>query len=106
MLAVHAAEDEGIGSQFAPTFQDCRQPSLRVERNSAILPVLGGSTWNTDLAGVPVDALVLDQQHFAAPAAQLQRADDSVVQELADVAVQCGVHDPKRRIEQAFLLLA
>jgi len=44
--------------------------------------------------------------HLAAPAAELERADDAVVQHLADVHMARGVHHAERRVEQALLLLA
>ena len=54
---------------------------------------------------LPVDALVLNEQHFAEPAAQLQRPDDAVVHQRPDVFVLPRVHD-QRRIEEPLLLFA
>jgi len=48
------------------------------------------------LAGLPVHVPVLDEQHLAAPAAQVQCADDAVVQERPDVAVRPRVHRAPR----------
>jgi len=48
----------------------------------------------------------LDQQHLAAPATELERTDDSVVQHLADAAMGCRVHHAERRVEQPLSLLS
>ena len=55
---------------------------------------------------VPVDALVLDQEHLATTTAELQRADDAVVQHLADILVRRRVHYPERRVEQPLLFVS
>src|SRR5688572_25502178 len=80
--AAHAPEHIRIRTELASSLEDRRQPSLRIERDSAVLLVFRGSTGNTDLAGVPVHALVLNQEHLAAPATEFQRADDPVVEQL------------------------
>lgn len=54
---------------------------------------------------LPVHALVLNEEHFAEPAAQLEGADDPVVHQRPDVAVLPRVHC-HCRIEKALLLLA
>src|SRR5690349_369822 len=62
MLAVDAAEHVRVGSKRRTSLQDRRQPAVRVERNTAILLVLGRRAWDADLARVPVDALVLNKR--------------------------------------------
>jgi len=52
-----------------------------VERDAPVLLVLGGRTGNADLARLPVHPFVLDQQHLAASATELECADEPVVQE-------------------------
>jgi hypothetical protein len=78
--AAGAAEDVGVSTESRAPLQDGRPAPVRVERNPAVLPVLGRCAWDPDLTGVPVDAFVLNQQHLAATATQLQRADDAIVQ--------------------------
>ena len=46
----------------------------------------GGVSRNPDLVCLPIHALILNEEHLAAPATQLQRADDPVVQHRSDVA--------------------
>jgi hypothetical protein len=103
--AVHAAEHVSIGTEFRPPPEYRRQASVRVERNAAVFLVLGRRARYTDLAGVPVHALVLNQQHLAAPTAQLQRADDPVVQDRPDELMLRCVHLVKRRVEESLLLI-
>ena len=55
---------------------------------------------------LPIDALVLDQQHFAAPGTELQRADDPIVEQWSDELVLSGVHPLQRGVEQLLFLLA
>ena len=86
--------------------QDGGESPLGVERDSPVLLVLGRRARDADLAGLPVHALVLDQQHLAAPAAQLQRADDAVVQQRSDELMLGRVHLLQRGIEQLLLLLS
>jgi hypothetical protein len=57
VLAVRAAEDECVGCQTRPPFENRRKPSLRVERNPAVLLVLRRGARDADLTRVPVDAL-------------------------------------------------
>jgi hypothetical protein len=61
---------------------------------------------DADLERLPVHALVLDQQHFAAPAAQLQRADDAVVEQRSDELMLRRVHLLQRGVEEQLLLVA
>jgi hypothetical protein len=79
--------------------------AVGVERNASVLLVFRGRAGNTDLVRRPVHPLVLDQQHLAPPAAQLQGADDAVVQQLADEHVSCGVHLVESGVEQPLLLV-
>jgi hypothetical protein len=58
------------------------------------------------LTRLPIHAPVLNQQHLAAPATQLQRADEAVVQERPGVLMFGGVHLLQRRVEQPFLFVA
>jgi len=60
-------------------------------------------TGDADGVGVPVHALVLDEQHLAQAAAQFQGADDPVVHQWPDVAVLPGVHR-EGGVQQALLL--
>src|SRR4051812_13080546 len=83
-VAAGAAEDERVRAEGRAPRQNRREPSVRVERDAPVLLVLRRRAGNPDLTGVPVDTLVLDQQHLAAAAAQFQCADDAVVQHLAD----------------------
>jgi hypothetical protein len=74
--AIRAAEHERLGNRVLIAGEDCRQAPVRVERNSPGLLVLRVPAGNPDLTGIPVHALVLNHQHLAATAAELQRPDD------------------------------
>lgn len=100
------SEDLRLRTQGRAPFEDRRQSAVRVERNAPVLLVFRGRTGNADLARVPVDAFVLDQQHLAASAAELERANDSIVEQRANELVFGGVHPRQRRVEQLFLFAA
>lgn len=68
--------------------------------------VLRGRARDADLAGLPVHQLVLNQQHLAAPAAQLESADDAVVERRSDELMLRSVHLMQRGVEQPLLFLA
>src|SRR5216117_3587958 len=68
--------------------------------------VLRSRTGNADLVRLPVHALVLDQQHLAAPATELQRADDAIVEQRTGELVLRRVHPLKRSVKQQLLLVA
>jgi hypothetical protein len=54
---------------------------------------------------VPIDSLVLDKEHLAESATQLERADNSIVHQRPDVLVLPHVHG-QGRIEEPLLFLA
>src|SRR5207245_1395640 len=94
------------GPKRGPPLEDRRQPSFRVERDPAVLLVLRRRARNADLAGVPVHALVLDEQHLAAPATEFQRTDEAVMQEWSDELMLGRVHLLQRRIEQQLFFIS
>ena len=57
---------------------------MRVERDAPVLGVLGVGAADHDLVLRPVHVAVLDAQHFALPAARLERADEAVVHRWSD----------------------
>ncbi len=67
--------------------------------------VLGRVAGDADSVRLPIQALVLDDEHLAESAAQLERADEAVVHQRADIPVLPRVHG-QRRVEEPFLLLA
>jgi hypothetical protein len=60
---------------------------------------------DADCVSVPIDSLVLDEEHLAESATQLERTDDSIVHQRPDVLVLPRVHG-HCRIEEALLVLA
>jgi len=72
---------------------------------SAVLTVLRRVARNTDRVGIPVNALVLDEQHLSESAAQLEGADDPIVHQRPDPAMLPRVHH-HGRVEQPLLLFA
>ena len=105
VLAVLGSEHERVWPEFAASTQDGREAAVRIERNAAVLLVLGCVTRDPDRVSVPIDSLVLDEQHLAESATQLERADDAVVHQRADVPVLPRVHG-QRRVEEPLLLFA
>jgi len=56
------------------------------------------------IVSVPIHTLVLDEQHLAAPATELERADDPIVHDRTDVAVLPRI-GRQGGIEETFLLI-
>src|SRR6516165_1771791 len=83
-----------------------RESTLRIELNAPVLLVLGRCPGNANLTGIPVYALVLNQQHLPTSAAQFQRADNPVVQQRSHKLTFGRVHLLQGGIEQLFLLLS
>ena len=67
---VHTVGQKAAGSLVTKTMpvENRRQPSLRVERNPPILPIVRGPPRNRDLMLFPVHATILDAQHLILPA--------------------------------------
>lgn len=100
------AEHEGVGPERRPAFEHGSDASLGIERDAPVLLVLRRCAGDTNLARVPVHALVLDQQHLAATTAEFERSDDAIVECLADVLMPRRVHHAERCLEQPALLVA
>ena len=104
--AVRCSERVRVGPELRSTLEDGGEPSFWIERNAPVFLVLGSRTRNPDLVRLPVHALVLNQQHLAAPTTQFQRADDPVVQQWSDELMFGRVHPLQRRAEQFLFLLS
>ena len=79
VLSAFGPEHEGVRSELAAAPKDGHQSPLGVKRNATVLLVLRGMAWDTDLMRLPVHPFVLNEQHLASSAAELERADDAVV---------------------------
>src|SRR5918994_2179015 len=71
-----------------------------IRRFSLSFAVVSG---DADRVRVPIAPPVLNQQHLAAPATQLQRSNDPVVHQRSDVPMLPRVHG-ERRVKETLLL--
>jgi hypothetical protein len=94
-----------FGPSFPRRLRTAATRPIRIERDAPVLLVLGCVARDPDCVTVPIDSLVLDEEHLAESATQLERADDSIVHQWPDILVLPRVHG-QGRIEEPLFLLA
>ena len=105
VLTVLGPEHERVRTQLSPSTHDGSETTVRIERNAPVLLILGCLARNANGVSVPIHSLVLDDQHLAKAAAQLESTDDSIVHRRPDVLVLPRVHG-QGRVEEPLLFLA
>jgi hypothetical protein len=82
------------------------ESAIGIKRQPAIFSVLRRDSRDSDLTRRPIHSTVLDHQHLTTATAQLQCADDPVVEQWSDELMLRRVHLRQSRREQGLLLVA